>query len=98
MRIWAELDRTSADKLVWFIAPTVQLCNQQAEVLNTQIPVQLKLLRGEDSIEAWSNQDIWDAALFNVRIVVSTPQILLDAVTHAFVSMDRLALIVFDEG
>lgn len=86
-------------QIVWFIAPTVQLCNQQHDVLKTQIPaVQSKLLRGEDNIESWSNQETWDMALLNVRLVVSTPQILLDAMTHAFLSMDRLALIVFDEG
>ncbi|KAH6688594.1 RNase3 domain-containing protein [Plectosphaerella plurivora] len=72
LRIRAELDRTSAEKV--------------------------KLLRGEDNIESWSNKETWNAALLNVRIVISTPQILLDAVAHAFVSMDRLSLIVFDEA
>lgn len=33
-----------------------------------------------------------------MRIVVSTYQILLDALTHGFVGMGKLALIVFDEG
>jgi hypothetical protein len=32
-----------------------------------------------------------------VKIVVSTFQILLDALSHRFVKMDLLALIVFDE-
>jgi hypothetical protein len=41
---------------------------------------------------------LWDAVLHNVKVVVSTYQILLDALTHAFVHMESLALIVFDEG
>lgn len=67
--------------------------------MRTQIPaVQIKLLLGEDNIQAWSNSTTWDAALLNVRVVVSTPQILLDALVHAFLSMERLSLLVFDEG
>jgi ERCC4-related helicase len=33
-----------------------------------------------------------------VKIVVSTYQVLLDALCHGFMLMDSLALIVFDEG
>ncbi|KAI1471063.1 uncharacterized protein F4812DRAFT_164917 [Daldinia caldariorum] len=85
--------------LVWFLTPTVSLCEQQARVLRTQIPaVQTKILVGTDGPETWSNVRIWDDYLRNVRIVVSTYQVLLDAVNHAFVRMNRLSLIVFDEA
>jgi ERCC4-related helicase len=36
--------------------------------------------------------------LKNVRIVLSTHQVLLDALSHGFVGMQRLALLVFDEA
>ncbi|KAJ0328105.1 hypothetical protein COL5a_005309 [Colletotrichum fioriniae] len=69
------------------------------EVLKTQIPeVQIKFLSGDDNVDSWSDQQVWDAVLLNVRIVVSTYQILLDAMSHAFVPISRLSLIVFDEG
>lgn len=45
-----------------------------------------------------TEQSLWDAVLHNVKVVVSTYQILLDALAHAFVRMESLALIVFDEG
>jgi superfamily II DNA/RNA helicase len=45
-----------------------------------------------------TEQSLWDAVLKNVKVVVSTYQILLDALTHGFVRMESLALIVFDEG
>lgn len=68
-------------------------------MLRSQIPaVQIKTLVGADGVETWSDVRIWDDYLKNVRIVVSTYQVLLDAVNHAFVRMDRLSLIVFDEG
>jgi ERCC4-related helicase len=81
------------------LAPTVSLCAQQFEYLQSQITaVQIKFLSGNDGVERWTEQHLWDAVLHNVKIVVSTYQILLDALTHGFVQMKRLALIVFDEG
>lgn len=58
----------------------------------------MRLLTGADGCETWSHQRLWDAFLTNVRVVVATPAILLDALDHAFVRMASLALIVFDEG
>jgi ERCC4-related helicase len=103
MRIQYELERilpsqVSAE-LVWFLAPTVSLCSQQYEYIESQLSaVQVKFLSGADGVERWTEQSLWDGVLRNVRVVVSTYQILLDALTHAFVKMDQLALIVFDEG
>ncbi|KAK3321017.1 hypothetical protein B0T19DRAFT_255450 [Cercophora scortea] len=97
LRIIKELERS--EKMVWFLAPTVPLAAQQFEVLRAQIPaVQSKLICGSGGVVAWSEKRIWDDFLSNVRIVVSTPQILLDAVNHAFVRLDSLSLIVFDEA
>lgn len=41
---------------------------------------------------------MWDAALYQVRIVVSTHAVLGQALEHAFVSLSQQALLVFDEG
>lgn len=49
-------------------------------------------------MDRWTEQHLWDAVLSNTKIVVSTYQILLDALTHAFIRMESLALIIFDEG
>ena len=40
---------------------------------------------------------MWEVVLSGVQIVVSTHQILLDALYHGFVNMQRLALLIFDE-
>ncbi|KAK1983184.1 RNase3 domain-containing protein [Colletotrichum cereale] len=99
LRIRAEVERTKSKHIVWFLAPTVSLCAQQFAVLQSQIPeVQIKFLSGDDNVDSWSDQRTWDQVLHNVRIVVSTYQILLDALSHAFVRMGRLSLIVFDEA
>lgn len=56
------------------------------------------MLTGADNVERWTTQPIWDAILLNIRIVVSTPQVLYDALSNGFVKLTRVALIVFDEG
>jgi ERCC4-related helicase len=60
--------------------------------------VQVKLLQGNDGVEKWKDKKIWDCVLKNVQIVVSTPQVLLEALTHGFVRLATLSLLVFDEG
>ncbi|KKZ62243.1 hypothetical protein EMCG_00410 [[Emmonsia] crescens] len=100
LRIRHELETCPAHKLVWFLAPTVALAEQQHNNISQQLSAyQTKILLGADRLNYWSNKKIWDdKILLNIRIVVSTPQVLLDAMTHAFVSMSRIALLVFDEA
>lgn len=86
-------------KLVWFLAPTVALCTQQQEVISLHMPaVRIRLLIGSDNVDRWSEQRIWDAALKDVQVVVSTHAVLADALSHGFVRMRKLALLIFDEG
>ncbi|KAI0806386.1 RNase3 domain-containing protein [Xylaria sp. FL0064] len=89
----------SISHIIWFLAPTVALCEQQFRVIKSQIGVaQIKMLSGADNVDTWSNASTWDDYLRNVRVVVSTYQVLLDAITHAFVQMGQLCLIIFDEA
>lgn len=84
---------------IWFLAPTVALCEQQHRALTTALPtVHIRLLVGSDNVDCWSEQRIWDIVLDGFRIVVSTYAILADALSHGFITMQRLSLLVFDEG
>lgn len=75
------------------------LCLQQLDVLRSQISsVQIKSLTSLDNVDKWSDKTTWGAVLQHVSIVVSTYAVLYDALSHAFVDMESLALIVFDEG
>lgn len=63
-------------QLVWFLAPTVVLAEQQYNVITSQLPgYQSRLLLGADKVDLWSEQHIWDSVLLNVRIVVSTHKV-----------------------
>ena len=89
----------SSLQLIWFLAPTVALCFQQHEVLTSQIPAaRTRILTGLDKVELWTEQAIWDAVLEDIQIVVSTHAVLADAMTHGFVNISRLSLVIFDEG
>jgi ERCC4-related helicase len=86
-------------KLVWFLAPTVTLCQQQHHTLQANFPaVCTRLIVGSDDVECWKTRDIWDDVLRDQRIVVTTHAILSDALFHGFVIMQRLALLIYDEG
>ncbi|KAL8366055.1 hypothetical protein RB595_004708 [Gaeumannomyces hyphopodioides] len=99
LRIRSELERTDPNKRIWFLAPTVTLCIQQFEVLRSQLPsAGIKILTGDDNVDSWSNQSIWDAVLFGIQVVVCPHQILLDALSHSFVTLDTISLLIFDEA
>ena len=84
--------------MVWFLAPTVLLCSQQFDVIQRIMPsIPAKLLTGACNVDTWS-ESVWAPILKGTRVVVSTPQILNDALHHGFVRMDTLALLVFDEA
>lgn len=98
LRIDFELQR-NPDKLCWFLAQSQVLAQQQHKFLSEQLPsYSFRLITGADYAEYWATQAIWDAALMSHNGVVSTPQILLDALSHGFVLLDKLSLLVFDEA
>lgn len=57
----------------------------------------MQMLAGNRHLSTWG-QEMWTPLLEKTRVVITTPQILLDALDHAYLKMENLALIVFDEG
>lgn len=49
--------------------------------------------------DQWTDEHLWKQVLSTHRIIVSTPQVLLDALRHGYVNMGRdIGLLVFDEA
>ncbi|OQN96096.1 hypothetical protein B0A48_18342 [Cryoendolithus antarcticus] len=77
----------------------VELCKQQHDTLRQAMPAyKMRPLTGQDNVDKWSELRIWDAALDQARVIVSTHAVLADALRHGFIRLTSLALLIFDEA
>ncbi|TFK66832.1 P-loop containing nucleoside triphosphate hydrolase protein [Pluteus cervinus] len=98
LRIKREIE-IEETKLCWFLAPTVTLCKQQKSVIETALPVSVGIISGESDPNQWKDQTLWEKVLGTHRVMVSTPQVLLDALRHGYVVLGRdVSLLIFDEA
>ncbi|KAK1219930.1 Dicer-like protein 2 [Marasmius sp. AFHP31] len=98
LRLKIEAERESR-KISWFFAPTVSLCEQQHRVISEALPVSVGLITGAKHPDQWKDTNMWQTVLRDYRVVVSTPQVLLDALRHGYIVMGRdLSLLIFDEA
>ncbi|KAI6044733.1 hypothetical protein EDC04DRAFT_2639245 [Pisolithus marmoratus] len=85
-------------KVSWFLAPTVTLCEQQHDVISKAIG-SVGLVHGGLEPKQWTDPELWNRVIKNNRVIVSTPQVLLDALSHGYVSLgNQIGLLVFDEA
>lgn len=92
------VDLTSKKKLSWFVAPTVALVEQQKDVISTYIPVSVGMVSGASEPDQWKDRMLWRRIIDTHRIMVTTPQVLLDALRHGYISLGAdISLVVFDE-
>ncbi|KAJ7756484.1 hypothetical protein DFH07DRAFT_820736 [Mycena maculata] len=98
LRMKVEAER-EPNKISWFLAPTVALCEQQRQVIQTALPVSVGLISGALLPEQWKSSALWRSVLDTHRIMVTTPQVLLDALHHGYVSLGKdIGLVIFDEA
>ncbi|KAH8112986.1 hypothetical protein DFH11DRAFT_1689807 [Phellopilus nigrolimitatus] len=98
LRMKTEAEREPR-KISWFLAPTVGLCEQQRDVVRACLPVPVGLISGALEPNQWTDPHLWKDALSTHRIMVSTPQVLLDALRHGYINLSRdIGLLIFDEA
>ncbi|KPI43442.1 Dicer-like protein 2 [Cyphellophora attinorum] len=98
LRIDFELQRNPTLRC-WFLAQTQVLAEQQHSFMSKQLTQHsFRLITGADNAEYWASQNVWNAALSSYNGVISTPVVLYDALSHGFVSLDSMSLLVFDEA
>ncbi|KAG0708450.1 hypothetical protein DFH29DRAFT_892575 [Suillus ampliporus] len=91
LRMRYEIERGS-QKVSWFLAPTVVLCEQQHRVIEDSMQVPVGLIHGALEPKQWTDISLWKRVLENNRVIVSTPR-------HGYVHMGLdIGLLVFDEA
>ncbi|KAA8546198.1 hypothetical protein F0562_003063 [Nyssa sinensis] len=83
-------------KLILFLAPTVHLVHQQFEVMKIHTNLEVEEYYGAKGVDDW-NAKCWEKEINEHDVLVMTPQILLDALRKAFLSLEIVCLMIIDE-
>ncbi|CAH9093430.1 unnamed protein product [Cuscuta europaea] len=78
-----------------FLAPTVALVEQQAKVIEESVDFKVGTYCG--SLKRIKTHHDWEKELEQYEVLVMTPQILLHNLSHCFIRMEIIALLIFDE-
>ncbi|GER33663.1 dicer-like protein 4 [Striga asiatica] len=78
-----------------FLAPTVALVQQQAKVLENSLDLKVGTYCGS-STHLKSRHD-WEKEIEEQEVLVMTPQIMLHSLSHCFIKIELVALLIFDE-
>nr|CAB3479195.1 unnamed protein product [Digitaria exilis] len=82
-------------KIIVFLAPTVQLVTQvQCEVIKSYTDFDVEYYHGA---KGRCPGCVLDSHHEKLQVVVMTPQVLLDALRQAFLILDMVSLMIFDE-
>ncbi len=84
-----------------FLAVTVPLIIQQANYIRMHCHLNVGEYYGSKTIDdqvidLW-DKNIWDNEIEANQILVMTPQILVDIIQHAFLDINQINLLIFDE-
>ena len=70
---------------------------QQSTVLRNNIDQKVAYLFGAMGTDLW-DQPIWDEQLKENMVIVCTAEILCQSLHNAFIKMDQINLLIFDEA
>lgn len=77
----------------------MSLCEQQRNVIKAALPVSVGFISGALEPNQWKDPALWRAVLSTHRIMVTTPQVLLDALRHGYIDIGQdISLLIFDEA
>ncbi|KAL6613967.1 hypothetical protein ACP70R_036237 [Stipagrostis hirtigluma subsp. patula] len=97
IRHFAKIIKANNDrKFIIFLAPTVQLVTQQCEVIKGYTDLEVEHYHGAKGVDQWKAHS-WQEQLSKYQVMVMTPQVLLHALRQAFLILDTVSLIIFDE-
>ncbi|XP_052740940.1 endoribonuclease Dicer isoform X2 [Bicyclus anynana] len=84
-------------KRCFFLVNTVPLVIQQKKMVEYMCPVDgVAGFSSENRVDLWDKSK-WDIELSKHQVIVATSQILCDMLTHQYISLSDINLIIFDE-
>ncbi|CAH2241627.1 jg24174 [Pararge aegeria aegeria] len=84
-------------KRCFFLVNTVPLVIQQQKMVKLMCPVQgVAGFSSENKVDFWDKSK-WDLELSQHQVIVATSQILCDMLTHQYIAVEDISLIIFDE-
>lgn len=90
------LRRPTQSYLAIFLVPTVVLVTQQAEVIEMHTDLKVGKYWGDMGVDFW-DAATWQKELEKHEVLVMTPKILLDALSHTYIKLDKIKVLIFDE-
>lgn len=83
--------------LIWHQVDCVTLVFQQTAVLNCNLNQNVEGFCGEMGCDLW-DEKVWMKHFANNMVVVCTAEILHQCLMHAFIAIDQINLLIFDEA
>ncbi|KAJ9125519.1 hypothetical protein QFC22_000480 [Naganishia vaughanmartiniae] len=91
-------NRKIQKKISAFVVPTVPLVHQQADTVEKLTGLAVKSFCGEMGVEFWDRTKWLDELdIDNTHVIVLTPQIFLNILSHAYVDISLFDLLIIDE-
>ncbi|CEI41950.1 Dicer-like protein 1 [Fusarium venenatum] len=85
-------------KVAFFLVEKVALCEQQHRVLDNHLGGHSTAIFTGDTTALKKDKKYWDTQFASNMVVVCTADILLDCLNNAFITMERINLLIFDEA
>ncbi|KAL3633443.1 Dicer dimerization domain [Castilleja foliolosa] len=83
------------EKLILFLAPTVHLVHQQYKEIKTQTELRVDEYYGARGVDEWDGKT-WEKETNEHDVLIMTPQILLNALKKAFLSLEAFCFVILD--
>lgn len=95
-----ELERRAVGqdpKISFFLVASVTLVYQQFSVLDANLDHKVTRLCGADGVDRW-NHSKWLEMFAENKVIVCTAEILFQCLSHSYLSMKQINLLIFDEA
>ncbi|XP_059057480.1 endoribonuclease Dicer [Achroia grisella] len=84
-------------KRIFFLVNNIPLVEQQQKVIEYLCPVKgVGAYSSENKVDYW-DKNKWDEELTIYQVIVMTSQIMVDMLTHGYIKIENISLIIFDE-